>query len=164
MITYLVQPAFLFIAAGDFSRTATKKPPVSCRWGYILKQRSRPSLTSFPLGQRVAGYFLFSGRSRTSSGEAIGWTLFGSRVVTVQEVSPGRRTRVGRQVETSLMLIDGNCDNAAETTASFSSGFNEQVEYTIRPPGFNNEITRDKILSCNLDMVKKWKKMDEQLL
>ena len=39
---------------------------------------------------------------------------------------------------------------AAATTASFSTGFIEQVEYTIRPPFWSILIARCRILSCRL--------------
>ena len=36
-------------------------------------------------------------------------------------------------------------------TASFSTGFREQVEYTSRPPGCSSSRPRFRIRSCNLD-------------
>jgi len=39
---------------------------------------------------------------------------------------------------------------ASAITASFSTGFNEQVEYTIRPPSVNIFIARKSILTCKL--------------
>ena len=49
---------------------------------------------------------------------------------------PGRRWRAGSIPEASTMLTSPlKWRSAATTTASFSMGFREHVEYTSRPPG-----------------------------
>lgn len=49
--------------------------------------------------------------------------------------------------------VPGQISSAAETTASFSMGFIEQVEYTSRPPGLSSAIARNRILSWRLQVL-----------
>src|SRR5882762_6374398 len=90
-------------------------------------------------------------------------------MVGFQVYKPGRRIKAGRREETSTNsystwvmneLAGTGCGerrylpgfdlSAAEMTASFSTGFMEHVEYTIRPSGLSIFIARCKILSWSL--------------
>ena len=44
------------------------------------------------------------------------------------------------------------CFKAAAMTASFSTGLNEQVEYTSLPPGLSMSMARLRIRSCRLSV------------
>lgn len=72
-------------------------------------------------------------------------------VATFQLVIPGRRFNSGKSDETSTILNKlGLLLSAAAMTASSSTGLNEQVEYTNRPPGASNCIALSRIRNCRL--------------
>ena len=66
-------------------------------------------------------------------------TILSSILFTFHFDTPGILFKPGSSWEQSTTSTDPlQILIAAPMTASFSIGFNEQVEYTNRPPGFNN--------------------------
>src|SRR5277367_3199377 len=111
-------------------RTAMKNPPVSCKCGYIRIHRDNCRLipSSSFVGENIVSVTFppatISVRSISSP--------FASN--TFHDCIPGRLTSWGNSSETSTTSTAPFVNRKiSATTASFSNGFNEHVEYTNRP-------------------------------
>mmetsp|Transcript_31744 Transcript_31744/g.71187 ORF Transcript_31744/g.71187 Transcript_31744/m.71187 type:complete len:281 (-) Transcript_31744:1048-1890(-) len=117
--------------AAAFSSTAKKKPPQLPWCGNMRRHRSSPSAT--PVGNMVA---------TTSSRAASGTSSKADQRVphcaksgegTCHDDIPGSNT--SNSAPGNARKTSPHWRRTADTTASFSTGFKEQVEYTNLPPG-----------------------------
>ena len=149
--------AIISIGSGfTFSKTATKKPPVSFKSGWMRKHRSRLCARFVVLDANML-FLIFVLRVWLSlayeSYVSYHFPVFKSW--TDHSVKPGNRFKPGSIFEQSTNRIaPWLLFNSSTTTASFSRGFKEHVLYTSLPPPscFNNlnaRVTTFTWIECN---------------
>ena len=129
------------------SKTATKKPPVSEWCGKILTQFSIGMVSKNSLSGNMELATTFSLFSCASSAEFHRRFDFPQ---TCQSLNPFDRFKFGNSLLTSTNVNAPFVAFISDiTTASFSIGFNEHVEYTILPPTFKICAALFAILICS---------------
>ena len=172
-----------------FSKTATKKPPESCKWGYIrilersAAEKAMKYYLEIPKGQ-VQRFGIFWGEMSLSQfclevsvklrilvflkslvclhgGLVNAWSPFCEPRPPVQFGQHWRNIYKLECYETNNVKnilysdfpssdIPGFIFKASAMTASFSTGFKEHVEYTIRPSCLSRLIARWRMRTCKL--------------
>mmetsp|Transcript_5588 Transcript_5588/g.19968 ORF Transcript_5588/g.19968 Transcript_5588/m.19968 type:complete len:325 (+) Transcript_5588:856-1830(+) len=131
-----------------FSSTHTKKPPVFCAEGTIRHALDSCARIASSLGGNMDRFIAFGSSSAARISSSSSQLPLVS--MTDHVVRPGERLRPGSSAEQSTTrMLPPQRSNSCATTASFSIGFNEHVEYTMRPPILSCVAPRSAMLTCS---------------